>query len=182
MKSSWKKLSTEILHRNNWWSYFVDRFNGVGNDNLKTREYHYVHTNGSSLLIPVNNDGKIILVKQYRYLNKKFSIEFPCGGVKDDHTFIETADLELQEETKFKSGQLTKIGEFNPFNGVTDEICNVFMATKLSDSFLESDDTEELEVHFYYPDEINQLISSGEIWDGMTIAAWQLYKCYSDSK
>ena len=182
MKSSWKKLSTEILHRNNWWSYFVDKYIGVGKNKKQIREYHYVHTNGSSLIIPIDKKGKIILVEQYRYLNKKNSIEFPCGGVKEGNTFLQTAEIELQEETKFKSKSLKLIGKFNPFNGVTDELCNVFIAKDLSNSFIKSDETEEFVLLKYYPEEIDLLISTGKIWDGMTIAAWGIAKDYFQLK
>src|SRR5208283_655228 len=79
MLAHWKKLTSKIVHKNPWWNYHLDSFqipNGVKG------EYHYVHTEGSSLIIPVIDNGKIILVNQYRYLRDRESIEFPCGGVK----------------------------------------------------------------------------------------------------
>lgn len=167
----WKKLTQKELYKNPWWVYRQDTFmlpNG------EVGEYFYVHTNGSSLVIPVVDDGKIILVKQYRYLCDAESLEFPCGGVKAGSDYTKTAVEELAEEAGYASSELKQIGKFNPFNGVTNEMCSVFLAKKLTKVTVEPDATEQFEHFVLTPDEIDAKIRSGEIWDGMTIAAWLL--------
>jgi hypothetical protein len=68
------------------------------------------------------------------------------------------------------------IGEYNPYNGVTNEICHVFVAEGLEYiNKFESDESEEFEILEMTGNEINKKIKSGEIWDGMTLAAWGLY-------
>lgn len=142
----------------------------------KDYEYHYVHTAGSSFIVPVKDNGKIILVNQYRYLNDRFSIEIPGGGVKEGQSPEEVARKELIEETGFE-GDLEKVGFFNPYNGVADEICHVFIARNLKPSDKEiKDDSEEFEMLEFTPEEIEKLIQTNEIYDGMTIAAWALSK------
>ncbi len=173
MLSHWKKLASKIVHKNPWWNYRLDSFqipNGVRG------EYHYVHTEGSSLIIPVMDDGKIILVNQYRYLRDRESIEFPCGGVKPGHTYDEMARLELEEETGYVAQSWNKAGEFNPFNGVTDEMCTVFIARGLSYVAAKPEATEEFELLQVSPEEFEAMIASGDIWDGMTLAAWLLVR------
>lgn len=165
----WKKLSSDLVLANGWWKYQKDAFVLPSG---KNGEYHYVHTNGASLIIPVLDDGRILLVNQYRYLNEKESIEFPCGGVKDGHTYEETARHELVEETGYEAGLMEEIGAFNPYNGVTDEICRMFVAGKLEHVGARPDMTEEFEYLQVTPSEIDAMIGSGKIWDGMTIAAW----------
>ena len=91
-------------------------------------EYHYVHTNGSSMVIPITEEGKIILVNQFRYLCNRESIEFPCGSVKEGRSYLETAHSELEEETGYRANLMKIVGEFNPYNGVTSEICKIFLA------------------------------------------------------
>lgn len=169
----WNRLSSNVVFQNRYWSYNLDKFQ-IGKSFVG--EYHYVHTIGSTLIIPITADGKIILVNQYRYLVNRESIEFPCGGVKDDLAIIDNAKIELQEETGFDSNQLIKIGEFAPYNGVSDEICHVFTATDLFHSPKKSDITEEFEILFLTKDQIEEAISSNKIWDGMTLAAWSLAK------
>ncbi|MFA6572096.1 MAG: NUDIX hydrolase, partial [Bacteroidota bacterium] len=111
----------------------------------------------------------------YRYLNKRLSIEFPGGGIKTGQTSIETAVAELKEECGVKAEKFILLGEFNPFNGVTNEISSVYVAEELSECKAEPDDTEEFEILRLTYNEINEKIKTGEIWDGMTLAAWSLF-------
>ena len=171
MLKRWKQLDTSIVHQNPWWTYKLDRFqipDGVAG------EYHYVYTRGSSMIVPATTDGRIVLVNQYRYLCDRESLEFPCGSVKEGHSFLETARHELKEETGFEAGRLEDLGHFNPYNGVTSEICHVFLATETVPGAPKPDATEEFELVYCTPAEIDDKIASNEIWDGMTMAAWML--------
>lgn len=127
------------------------------------------------MAIAVDRDGKLILVKQYRYLSKRESLEFPGGGVHNGD-FLATAKGELAEEAGVGAADWMQIGEFNPYNGITDEICRVFLATGLEKAAGQKDASEEFEVHRLSVDEIQSLVDEGEIWDGMTLAAWGLAK------
>ena len=170
---SWKKLRQVFELKNPWWTYRHDEFEMPSG---KKGEYHFVHVNGSSMIIPVREDGKIILVNQYRYLRNRESFEFPCGSVKDGSTYDQTARHELIEETGFEAKELVCVGEFNPYNGVTDEMCNVYIARSLSPAQAKKDETEEFEYVYLTPAELDANIVSGKIWDGMTLAAWSLAK------
>ncbi len=169
--SSWKKLRQVFELKNPWWTYRHDEFEMPSG---KKGEYHYVHTNGASMIIPVRDDGMVILVNQYRYLCNRESIEFPCGSVKEGSTYDDTAVAELIEETGFKANSLECIAEFNPYNGVTDEMCKVYIARSLTPAHAKKDDTEEFEYVYLTPKELDDNIVSGKIWDGMTLAAWAL--------
>jgi ADP-ribose pyrophosphatase len=169
----WKKLSESVLFKNPWWTYKRDHFELPTG---KSGEYHYVHTNGASMIIPIMDDGKILTVKQYRYLCEKESIEFPCGSVKDGSTFDETARHELSEETGYAAKRLSLVGEFNPYNGVTDEICHVYVARELQHVGGTPDETEEFELLPLLADEIDKLVRDGTMWDGMSLAAWAIVK------
>lgn len=169
----WKKISSETKFTNSWWSYKVDKYcfpNG------KEGEYHYCFTYGSVFIIPVTDEGKIILVKQYRYLNDRFSIEFPGGGVKKENNHDAEARKELIEETGF-DGSLEYAGMYNPFNGVTNEICKIYIARNLKPSSeFNKDDSEEFEANEYTVEEIEKMIAENEIYDGMTLASWSLVR------
>jgi ADP-ribose pyrophosphatase len=165
----WKKKSEAVIFKNPWWTYRRDECELPTG---KFGEYHYVHTNGSSMVIPVMDDGKVLLVKQYRYLCSKESIEFPCGSVKDGSSHDETAWNELAEETGYSTKGLFLAGEFNPYNGVTDEMCHVYIARELQHVGGSPDETEEFELMPMASPDVDRLIREGIIWDGMTIAAW----------
>jgi len=169
--SKWKKLASADVSKNAWWTYRRDQFQLPGG---KSGEYHYVHTNGSGLVVPVLNDGRMILVNQYRYLCDRESLEFPCGGVKDGMTYDQTVVQELEEEAGYIARDWKLVGEFNPFNGVTDEICRVYIARNLTSVPTRPEETEEFEKHVVSSDELDAKIVSGVVWDGMTIAAWTI--------
>lgn len=86
------------------------------------------------------------------------------------------ARQELREEAGVDAGVLTLMGRFNPFNGVTNELCNAFLARGLHPAEEEPDDTEEFEILHLREDEVHARIADGSLWDGMSLAAWMLYK------
>ncbi len=169
----WKKRAEETLFRNPWWTYKRDAVTlPSGGEGV----YHYVQTPGSVMLVPVRADGLLVLVRQYRYLNRRESIEFPAGGIKAGQSPEEAARAELREEAGLEADRLEEIGQFNPFNGVTDELCRVSLATGLHEVGAAPDTTEEFEIVQWSEDRIRRAIAEGSIWDGMTLAAWSLYQ------
>ena len=165
----WRKLTQKELFKNPWWVYRQDTF---ALPNGEVGDYFYVHTNGSSIIIPVLDDGKIVMVKQYRYLCNEESLELPCGGVKAGSSYSATAALELEEEAGYTASEIVQVGQFNPFNGVSNEMCRVYIARGLVHVGENPDPTEEFEHFELTPPELDERIRTGEIWDGMTIAAW----------
>lgn len=166
------KIDSEIKHSNPFWKY---RFDHYTFPNGEKGEYHYVETNGSTMIIPQLDNNTFVLIRQYRYLNQRESIEFPGGGIKVKNSPIENAREELIEETGYTSEGLKKIGEFNPFNGVTNEICHVYLADRLIKALADPDQSEEFEIVELKKEKIVKYIQSGEIWDGMTLASWMLF-------
>lgn len=173
MLRHWKTLTSTLVTQNPWWSYKLDKFEIPGG---VKGEYHYVETAGSSMIVPVTTDGKLILVNQYRYLRNRESVEFPCGGVKAGKSYEEMARIELEEETGFRSDHVQFVGEFNPFNGVTNEICKVYIAGNLIPVKSRPDATEEFEIVECSPAELDEMIRTNKIWDGMTMAGWMLVR------
>jgi ADP-ribose pyrophosphatase len=166
-----EKIEGETLAKNPWWAYHHDRYrlpDGSEGD------YYFVHTPGSVMVVPITEQGKLLFVKQYRYLNSRESIEFPGGGIKEGQSASEAAYGELLEETGSKAGLLVEIGRFNPMNGVTDELCTVFKATDLTRATASPERTEEFEFVELTLSECRAAIGSGELWDGMTLAALAL--------
>lgn len=167
----WETLSSEVKFENPWWSYHLNTFRLP---NGKEGEYHFVHTAGSVMIVPLRSDGKIQLVRQYRYLIDNDSLEFPAGGVKEGEHPDAIARKELIEETGF-DGTLEHIGWFTPFNGVGDEKCQVYLATELAPSYaFSADETEDFELVDMAPEEIDEAIRANRLNDGMTMAAWAL--------
>ncbi len=166
-------LSREVRSTNPYWDYYCDKYR-MPNGNVG--EYHYVHSKGSVFVVPQLADDLFVLVRQVRYLNQRVSVEFPGGGVEPQLSRPLNAARELAEEAGLRAGDLRTLGEFNPYNGVTNEICTVFLARELQAEEREHDESEEFDIVHWSGARIDEAIRSGELWDGMTLAAWSLYK------
>jgi ADP-ribose pyrophosphatase len=166
-----KKLSEQILSTNPWWTYKHDNFEL---DNGESGEYFYGETPGNVMIVPVLPDGRLVLINQFRYLFDKYSLEFPCGGIKNDHVPEEMAKIELLEETGCQAEEFIKIGEFQPLNGIIKDRCHLFLAQVTGQVPQQLDATEEIEVLLRRPDELDEMIRKNEIWDGQTLAAWAM--------
>lgn len=171
--NKWNRISTKTILKNDHWSYNLDEFEF---EDGRKGQYHYAHTLGSTMIIPVTASGKLLLVKQFRYLNQKESIEFPCGALDEGLTREQNALKELREETGYYADRLYNIGEFSPYTGASDEICTVFIATDLHHSPLSPDEFEEFELIEYSVEEFERQIDDKKIWDGLTLSAWLLAK------
>jgi ADP-ribose pyrophosphatase len=166
-----KKISGYLKFRNQWWDYMVDKYTLPSG---KESEYHYVHTPGSAFIVPICNDGRILMIKQYRYLNDRISLELPGGGIKEGETKEQGAHNELIQETGF-DGDLEYVGFFNPYSGVTDELCYVFIAKNLIPSNTSlPDESEEFELIRLTKEEIDEKIYTNGIFGGMTMASWAM--------
>ena len=173
MLKKWKKISEKTIYRNNHWTYKLDKFEIA---RRMPGEYHYVHTNGSTLIIPFLPSQKLLLVNQFRYLINREALEFPCGVLEQGLTPEENAQKELREETGLEAENLIYAGKFIPYSGVSDEVCHVFIATGLSNNPLPPDDTEEFELRELSVYEFEKQIEANQIDDGMTLAAWMISK------
>ncbi|MGE5364099.1 MAG: NUDIX hydrolase [Bacteroidota bacterium] len=172
----WKQTDSRTVIKTGYWDYKLDRFIRDG-DNYEG-EYHYVHTPGSTMIIPVTGNGKLLLVNQFRYLNRRESLEFPCGSIHEGLNETDNALKELREETGFSASDIRKTGEFSPYTGASDEMCSVFIARGLVHSPLPMDKTEEFELVELSPAELSALIERNIIWDGLTLSAWALANKY----
>ncbi|PLX27185.1 hypothetical protein C0581_03600 [Candidatus Parcubacteria bacterium] len=170
-----KKLSEEILHENPWWKYKHDTYE---KPNGEEGDYFYGDTNGVVMIVPVLGDGRLVLTLQHRYLVDKQSIEFPAGGIKDGMTPAEAAKLELLEETGCVPREMIKMGTFEPANGFVKDTCHVYLAHIESQGEQQLDDSEEIEVMYRRPEEIDDMIRKNEIWDGESMATWALVHHY----
>lgn len=171
MNKHLKKLSEEIIHSNQWCVYKHDKYE---KPNGEEGDYFYAETHGNAMVIPVMDDGRLILTFQYRYLRDKESIEFPCGSIKPGATALDTAKAELLEETGWVADEFIKVGEFEALNGLCKDLCHVFLAYVEEQKSQKLDDSEQIEVIYRRPDEVDEMARKNEIWDGQTLAAWAM--------
>jgi len=167
-----KKVSSEVVNKNPWWEYKRDK---IIRPDGSSGEYFYTETPGNVIIIPLLDDGRLVLVRQYRYLNEKNSLEFPGGGISKDESPIVAAKRELLEESGYQTENLIKIGMFEPCVGVVKDLSHIFIANELTMvQEPKSDEFEKTEVILRRVDEFENMIKNGEIWNGQILAAWAM--------
>ena len=172
MNKHFKKISEEVLGKNPFWEYKHDVFEISEN---KIGDYFYGENKGGSMVVPVLDDGRLLLVLQNRYLREKVSLEFPCGGLDNSESAQECAARELLEETGYQSTNFIKSGTFDSLVGHFKNTTHVFVADELSKQAEQRlDDAEIVELVVRRVDEFEDMIRRGEVWDGATLAAWAL--------
>lgn len=131
---------------------------------------------GAAVIIPKENRNKYLLIRQFRFAMKKWVWEFPAGGLDPHESPRKAAKRELREEVGYRPRKLTKLVDFYPTPGISEEIMYLYLAEDLVKDPLPSDDDEEIEVASFSLRQIEQMIKRGEIMDGKTILAFLCLK------
>lgn len=122
-------------------------------------------------VIPVDAEGNVILVRQFREAVKKALLEIPAGGIDEGETPEDAVRRELQEEIGFFPHVVERIGGFYSTPGYCREYLYIYLAADLEPKKLTAEDTDYIEVVKVPMPEIPELIASGEICDAKSIAA-----------
>lgn len=142
-------------------------------------EWDFIGHNGAAAVIPITDDGKILLVKQWRNALDRFTIELPAGGLENvDEPMIECAARELEEETGYKSDDLEFLLSLRTTVAFCNERIDVFVARNLIKTHQHLDEDENIEIQEYDIDELLSLIRKGEMQDSKTVSAILAYKTF----
>jgi len=136
---------------------------------LASREI--VRHNGGAAIVPMDDQGNIYMVRQFRSPFGKVLLEIPAGKLEPGEDPEVCAIRELEEETGLKSGHVVSLGVLYPSPGYCSEKLHLFLATRLSHGISNPDEGEFLNVHRIPLRVLLQKIENGEISDAKTIAA-----------
>jgi ADP-ribose diphosphatase len=153
----------------------------VKRDYLKTpngdeTKLEIIEHGGSVVVVPIDNDGNLLLVRQYRHAAQQELLELPAGTRNEQEPFEECAAREIREETGMQAGKLQKVGDFYLAPGYSTEFMAVFLATDLKPNPLEADFDEFLQVEKLPVKQAAELFQSGKMLDAKSLAAWLLAK------
>ena len=131
---------------------------------------------GAVAIVPVKEDGTVVMVRQYRIAVDEDILEIPAGLIDpgEEDTPLETAKRELREETGYTADEWVHLSEFYPTAGFCDEYVHLYLARGLTPGETDFDPTEDLVTEEYPMEELIKMIKSGEIHDGKTVAGLAL--------
>ncbi|ANU38117.1 NUDIX hydrolase [Vibrio scophthalmi] len=134
-----------------------------------------VHTTiahpGAAVILPIADNGDIVMINQYRPSLKKWLLELPAGTLENDEPIEQCACRELEEETGYSAATIQPLGQVTPLAGFCDEIQYLFVAKQLSKTArYQCDDDEVIEVIHLPLVQVEQMIINGEITDAKSIA------------
>ena len=139
--------------------------------------WDYIHHDGAAAVIPVMDDGKILMVKQYRNALERDTLEIPAGKLDDpDEEGIVCASRELKEETGYSSDDLEWLLTIRTTVAFCDERIEVFVARNLIPGEQHLDEDEFVDVKAYKLEELKEMIFEGKIQDSKTMAAILAYE------
>ena len=153
--------------------YDYDRLT-VRTASVKTVQREMVRHPGAVVIVPILDDGRIVLIRNYRILVQKWLVECCAGTIENGDPPAETAARELIEETGYSTAKLTSLGYFYTTPGLTDEKMHPFVATGLTHVGQELEDDETIEVLSVAPAEAFALIERGEMVDAKSMLALHL--------
>lgn len=142
-----------------------------------------VEHNGAVAIVPITDEGKLVMVKQFRYPSGKVILEIPAGKIDEGETDpLQTAKRELKEETGYTAGNMHYLGKINPSVAYTEEVIHLYAATGLTPGETSFDDDEALDILEYDFKEAYQMAAGGQMVDAKTIAAIFMAKEQLDIK
>lgn len=165
-----------VVHRGRVFTVQIESITLPGGQPL---EAEIVRHPGSVVVVPITDDGSLVLVRQYRHAVGRSVWELPAGTLKPGEEPLAAAARECQEETGLIAGRLDYLGAHYPTPGYCDEIMHFYRATGLrkpgpGDPEAHADDDEDIQTGTFERDQIRGMIASGEIVDLKTIGGLAL--------
>ena len=155
----------------------------IRRDTLKTpnggeTRLEIIEHGGSVVIVPIDDDGNVLFVRQYRHATGGDLLELPAGTRDGEEPYEECAAREIREETGMEANQLQRVGDFYLAPGYSSEFMAVFLATGLKHNPLKADDDEFLQVEKFPVKNVTAMFERSEVPDAKSLAAWLLAKPY----
>ena len=141
----------------------------------------FIHYPGAAVVLPILDDGSIVLIRNRRFAVDEELYELPAGILEDAEAPQLCAARELTEETGYTAGRMVALGGFYSTPGTSDEYLHAFLALDLTDGKQALEGYEQITVEVFCEDEVRRMVSDGRIKDAKSIAALALYWLKKDS-
>ena len=173
MENKIKRLSRELKFKGEILEFYQDT---MEIDGTHTATWDFIKHKGAAAVVPVTDEGKILMVRQYRNALERYTLEIPAGALDStDESGISCASRELEEETGFRSEHLKWLITLRTTVAFCNEKIEVYVADKLIPSRQHLDEDEFIEIQAYTMEELKEKIFTGEIEDAKTISSLLAY-------
>ncbi len=168
-ENNWVTLNSQTVYENAWLELdHREVINPSGNNGI----YGLVKFKTKAIgVLPIDTEGRIYLVGQYRYAIDEYSWEIPEGGGAMNADPLDGAKRELKEETGLVADTWTKLARIHTSNSATNEEGFLFIAEDLRQMEAEPEDTEVLQVKRVYLKEAVEMVMRSEITDSLSVCA-----------
>ncbi len=174
MSEEVRRIDRTLIHKGSIIEYYVDTMELPDG---KYAKWDFIKHNGAAAVVPVTDDGKLLMVRQFRNALNRETLEIPAGKLDDpNEPKIECAYRELEEETGYASGDLELLLSLRTTVAFCNEKIDIYVAKNLVKTQQHLDEDEYLNVGAYTLTELEELIFDGKIQDSKTIAALMAYK------
>lgn len=173
MSGQIKRINRELKFKGKIIDFYQDTMEIDGDH---TAVWDFIRHKGAAAVVPVTDDGKILMVRQYRNALDRFTLEIPAGALDaEDEPGIICAGRELEEETGYRSEDLEWLITIRTTVAFCNEKIEVYTAKNLIPSKQHLDEDEFIDLKAYTIEELKEKIFSGEIEDGKTISSLLAY-------
>lgn len=168
-----KRLNRELKFKGKIIDFYQDTMEIDGDH---TVIWDFIKHKGAAAVVPVREDGKILMVRQYRNALERYTLEIPAGALDEENEpGIVCASRELEEETGFRSDELEWLITLRTTVAFCNEKIEVYVARNLIPSSQHLDEDEFIDLKAYSLEELQEKIFSGEIEDAKTVASLMAY-------
>lgn len=175
MEEKFQRLDRELVYKGTVVDFYKDTVQTPAGHIVK---WDFIGHRGAAAVVPVREDGKLLMVRQYRNALDRYTLEIPAGGLNEegDEPSRLAAARELEEETGYRSDDLELLLTIHTTVAFCNERIDIYLARNLVKSEQHLDEDEFIKVEAYSPEELAQMILEGRIQDSKTISAVLAYK------
>lgn len=169
----YKRINRKLEHKGKIVDFYTDT---MLLPDGRTAEWDYIHHKGAAAIVPVAENGDIIMVRQYRNAPERYTLEIPAGGLNENEDPMVAAARELEEETGFKAGKVEHLLDLYTTVAFCNELISIYYTNELIPSKQHMDEDEFVDVERHSLEALVSMILEGKIQDAKTIAAILAYK------
>lgn len=172
MADEFKRLDRRLVYEGNIIDYYRDTIL-VPNGNVV--EWDFIAHRGAAAVVAVTEEGKLLMVRQWRNALDRYTLEIPAGGLDGEPTDV-AALRELEEETGYRAKEISLLISIRTTVAFCNEKIDIYLARGLTPTKQHLDEDEFIDVKAYDVEELCEMIYAGQIEDSKTVAAIMSYR------